>query len=95
MTLMLALVGLLAVWVVTGLQTTNSQLATAASSGPRQPNGGPQLVKMEPLPPMEGEMCEWVPASASSTLAASLFQQGGGGAPGSAAALRGRGYCEQ
>jgi DNA-binding beta-propeller fold protein YncE len=52
----------------------------------RQPTGAPQLVGYEPLPMMDGEMCEWIPASASSTLMASL-QQAGGGA-GSEAAQR-------
>ena len=42
------------------------------SSGPGG-NGQARLVSIEPLP-MEGEYCEWVPASASQTLAASLQQ---------------------
>ncbi|MCH8269297.1 MAG: hypothetical protein IH846_17480, partial [Acidobacteria bacterium] len=41
----------------------------------RRPTGHPQLISVEPLPPMNGEMngemCEWVPASASSSSFAS------------------------
>ena len=85
MTLILALVGLLTGWVITGMRTSGSQLVRASQNSLRQPTGSPQLVKLDPLPAMDGEMCEWVPASASSALAVSLQQ--GGGAPG-AAALR-------
>ena len=85
-TLLLALIALVAGWVITGLQTSASQLARASQNSVRQRTGSPQLVKLDPLPMMEGEMCEWVPASASSALAVSLQQ--GGGAPGSAAALK-------
>ena len=38
--------------------------------------GADRLVSWESLPAMEGEMCEWVPASASSSLAAALYPQG-------------------
>ena len=86
MTLILALIGLLAGWVITGMRTSESQLARASQNSLRQRTGSPQLVRLDPMPAMDGEMCEWVPASASSTLAVSLQQ--GGGAPGSAAALR-------
>ena len=86
MTLLLALIGLLTGWVVTGMQTSESQLVRASQNSLRQRTGSPQLVKLDPLPAMDGAMCEWVPASASSALAVSLQQ--GGGASGSAAALR-------
>ena len=86
MTLILALIGLLTGWVITGMRSSESQLVRASQNSLRQRTGSPQLVKLDPLPSMDGEMCEWVPASASSTLAVSLQQ--GGGAPGSAAALK-------
>ncbi|OFW39728.1 MAG: hypothetical protein A3J28_11330 [Acidobacteria bacterium RIFCSPLOWO2_12_FULL_60_22] len=41
----------------------------------RRPTGSPQLISYEKLPAMEGEMCEWVPASAGTTLVASLQQE--------------------
>ncbi len=41
----------------------------------RRPTGYPQLVSIVPLPEMDGEMCQWAPASASTTLAAALLQQ--------------------
>ncbi|MBI3935059.1 MAG: hypothetical protein HY316_10245 [Acidobacteria bacterium] len=34
-----------------------------------------RLTSYEPLPEMDGQMCEWVPASASSSLAAALRQE--------------------
>ena len=90
MTLLLALVAWLAGWVITGSQTSESQLVRASENSLRQPTGAPQLVGYEALPAMpemNGEMCEWMPASASSMLAAS-FQQAGAGAGRSEAALR-------
>lgn len=85
-TLTLGLIGLLAGWVITETQTTESQLVRASQNSSRQPTGNPQLVRFDPLPAMDGEMCEWMPASASSTLAASLWQEGATGD--SEAALR-------
>ncbi|MCZ6751432.1 MAG: hypothetical protein O7E51_06340, partial [Acidobacteria bacterium] len=38
----------------------------------RRPTGYPQLISVEPLPEMEGAVCEWVPASASTSLVAAL-----------------------
>ena len=45
-------------------------LVTSASIGEhptlsRRPTGEPQMISYQPLPAFEGEMCEWVPASAS------------------------------
>ncbi len=46
------------------------------------PAGHPQLVSIDPLPAMEGEICEWLPASASGQSLAALVQgQSSGGAP--------------
>ena len=36
---------------------------------------GPRLVSIEPLPMMDGQMCQWLPASASTTLTAALQQE--------------------
>ena len=51
-----------------------------------KPTGFPQLVSIEPLPAMDGEMCQWMPASASGSLRAALLQTGfQTGTPGRAA----------
>jgi DNA-binding beta-propeller fold protein YncE len=41
----------------------------------RKPNGSPQLVSIQPLPTMDGEMCVWEPASASVSFAASFQEE--------------------
>ncbi len=46
--------------------------------------GQERLISWEPLPEMDGEMCQWVPASASVSLVAALQQAPG---PGSTTAL--------
>ena len=46
----------------------------------RRRTGGPQLVSIEPLPVAEGEMCQWLPASGSTMLAAVLRQERRGAA---------------
>jgi DNA-binding beta-propeller fold protein YncE len=54
-----------------GIRSGNQPLP----SGKR--TGFPQLVSYQRLPEMDGEMCEWIPASAQNTLIASLQQQRG------------------
>ena len=78
-------------WRKAGLLIILAFLATAAGfilSGGMQEGkvgtrafGYDRLVSREALPEMDGEMCQWVPASASMSLAAVLQQQ-----PGSSAA---------
>ena len=41
----------------------------------RAPTGTAQLISIEPLPPMDGEMCQWAPASATMSLRAALQQE--------------------
>ena len=41
----------------------------------RKATGEPQLIAYQPLPQMEGEMCEWVPVSATSSLFSSALQE--------------------
>jgi len=41
----------------------------------RKPTGSPQLVSIQPLPTMDGEMCVWEPASASVSFAAAFQEQ--------------------
>ena len=57
----------------------------AASSPLRKPTGYPQLVSVQPLPEMDGEMCEWVPASSQERLVAMLRQERVAGRAASAA----------
>ncbi len=40
-----------------------------------RPTGEPQLIGVQPLPATDGEQCEWVPASASTTLMAALQEE--------------------
>ncbi len=53
--------------------------------------GGPRLISIEPLPQLEGPMCEWVPASAGLSLAEALSQEAssraGGASPDDGARL--------
>ena len=61
-------------------------LLTSASIGEhpalsRRPTGEPQMVSYQPLPAFEGEMCEWVPASASSPISAAFPQESPANSP--------------
>ena len=52
--------------------------SAASEAAVRRPTGQPQLVAYQPFPAMDGEMCQWAPASATSddiTMMASLRQQ--------------------
>ena len=68
-----ATIGLL---LVGGVQEQNFSAASQAAG--RRPTGYAQLVSSESLPVMDGEICQWVPASAGTTLAASLQQTAAG-----------------
>ena len=57
------------------------ELSAASQAALRRPTGYPQLVSVEPLPVADGQMCEWVPASASTTLVAALRQTQSTGRP--------------
>jgi DNA-binding beta-propeller fold protein YncE len=49
-------------------------LESASRLANRLPNGAPQLVAIEKLPELAGEMCQMEPASATETLMAALLQ---------------------
>lgn len=51
------------------------ELVSAARSAVRRSTGYPQLVSYEPLPPMDGAMCEWAPASTHTLFATALRQE--------------------
>ncbi len=61
----LAMTGTLAGFVLSS-GVTGENLSVLA----RRPTGFPQLISVEPLPAMDGEMCEWMPAGASSSILA-------------------------
>ena len=43
----------------------------------RRPIGPPQLISIEPLPEMDAEMCQWIPASANTSLILPWQEVGG------------------
>ena len=69
------LVIVFALAVAAGLVISGSQKAQQTVAF-----GADRLVAWETLPEMSGEMCEWVPASASGSLMAALAPQGSGSA---------------
>ena len=73
----MTLLGLVAAagWFLS-VETRRTELTVASETAVRRPTGEPQLVSVEPLPAMEGQICEWAPASASTTLRGSLQQEG-------------------
>ena len=74
-------------WFV-AVQTERSEVRGASAAALRAPTGEPQLIAMEPLPLMngmtDGQMCEWVPASA---VAPASFFQGQGATTGTTAGV--------
>ncbi len=66
----LAVTGTLAGFVLSS-GVTGERLSVLA----RRPTGSPQLISVEPLPAMDGVMCEWVPASTGTTLLAAMRQE--------------------
>ena len=59
-------------------EVAEQEFSAASHAADRRPAGYAQLVSSEPLPAMAGEMCQWIPASAGTTLAASLLQDAAG-----------------
>ncbi|MBI4444154.1 MAG: hypothetical protein HY649_12380 [Acidobacteria bacterium] len=64
-----------ATWVLFSNEASRSELAAASRAAMRRPTGFPQLIRVEPLPDIAGQMCEWVPASSQQLLVASVLQQ--------------------
>lgn len=69
---MLGGVALLAAWVLFSGEAGERQWNRASEAASRRPTGSPQLVSYEPMSAMGGAMCQWMPASAGTTLMASL-----------------------
>ena len=66
-------IGILGTFSAVGLLLSNAGAGKNRLLFPKQT--GPRLISIQPLPEMQGPMCEWVPASASMTLAAALQQE--------------------
>ncbi len=63
-------------WFLFAGPTSRTPFRAAGAIANRLPNGGPQLISIDPLPEAEGEMCQWASASASSTFPVALEQTG-------------------
>ncbi len=73
---MLAVVGVAGVWVLYSVEAKPRQLKSTSEVALRSPSGQPQLVSIESrLAGMDGQMCNWAPASASLSLAAALQEK--------------------
>ena len=70
---MLAVVALIAAWVLFSGGVEEREWNRASEAASRRPTGSPQLISYEQMPVMSGEMCQWMPASAETTLMASLM----------------------
>ena len=66
LTILLSVAG----WVLFG--NGLERLGGIGQTALRTPTGSPQLISVEPYPEMEGAVCEWMPASASTSLVAAL-----------------------
>jgi len=75
-----------AVWVLWTDNPRAGQGSRAARAALGNPAGQPQLVRVTPLPPVEGMQCEWLPASSATTLVGTLRQ---GNVPARSAAMDG------
>ena len=64
-----------AAWVLFTGEAKRPELSAASQAALRNPTGYPQLVSVAPLPTMDGEMCQWMPASASTSLLVALRQE--------------------
>ena len=69
-----SLLGGAALYVLLMGNVAAPELADASKAALRSASGAPQLVAVAPLQAMDGEMCEWMPASAESSLLAALQQ---------------------
>lgn len=71
-----SLVGILiALGTLAGFILSDGSLGRDQGVLERNRAGSARLVSITPLPAMDGEMCQWMPASASTTLVAALRQE--------------------
>ena len=64
-----------AAWVLFAGEAKQPEWRAASQAALRKATGQPQLVSVEPLPMMDGDLCQWMPASANTTLVAALRQE--------------------
>jgi DNA-binding beta-propeller fold protein YncE len=77
----LALLAAAAGWVLLAGGAKRQEVVAAARAALRRPSGSAQLISSEPLPATDedGEECEWIPASAGSSLFAALQEEASSG----------------
>jgi DNA-binding beta-propeller fold protein YncE len=73
--LMLAAASLMASGLLFLGAVSRKEMQRGSVAALRRPTGQAQMVGFEALPEIQGEECEWVPASASTTLLAALQQE--------------------
>lgn len=73
--ILLVIITAIALWVVSAGNRSRPEMAAASRAVRKNPTGDPQLISVDPLPDMEGNMCEWVPASASARFVRFLRQE--------------------
>jgi len=71
----LSMIALFAAWMLFLGGPDSPEWSAASRAALRKAAGGPQLVSIEPLPALDGQLCQWTPASANTTLAAVLQQE--------------------
>lgn len=78
-TVILAGIALVAVWVLVARDATLADWRAFSHAALRQPTGYPQLVSLDPLPETaampNGQICQWMPASAQTTLMGALREE--------------------
>jgi len=70
-----------AVYVLLAGSFAAPELGRASRAALRSASGSPQLLAISPLPVTDGEMCQWMPASANATLMAALQQSAASNVP--------------
>ncbi|MCH8268058.1 MAG: hypothetical protein IH846_11105 [Acidobacteria bacterium] len=72
---LMCLVVAIAAWVLFAGQAKRLEWTAASEAALRKPTGYPQLISVEPFPGMDGQMCQWVPANAMTSLRTALQQE--------------------
>ncbi len=65
---------LAAIGIAAALVVSNQEIAPKTTVLGRKSTGQAQLVSIQPWPEMDGEMCQWMPASTGATMLAALRQ---------------------
>ena len=74
----LVAVAVVSAWIGLGSGVKPQQLQSNSQAALRRPAGYPQLVSMEPLPVIDGQMCEWDGAPSAGASDGRLARWGGG-----------------